>query len=138
MKDTRPFISILFNIENKLYFAPISSPKLKHLKMKQSIDFMKLDEGNLGVVNLNNMIPVKKDFYNEIDFEQISDLRYRRLLKKQYYYLNRNKESLYSFSRRLYKLYINNNLDKKLFNRCCNFKLLEEKCDSFSELDVKS
>lgn len=90
--------------------------------MKQSIDFMKLDEGNLGVVNLNNMIPVKENFYDEIDFEQISDIRYRRLLKKQYYYLNRNKESLYSFSRRLYKLYINNNLDKKIFNRCCNSK----------------
>lgn len=138
MKDTRPFIGILFNVENKLYFAPISSPKLKHLKMKQSIDFMKLDEGNLGVVNLNNMIPVKGNFYNEIDFEQISDIRYRRLLKKQYYYLNRNKESLYSFSRRLYKLYINNNLDKKIFNRCCNFKLLEEKCDIFSGKEVKS
>jgi len=62
-KETRPFVGILFSVESKLYFAPISSPKIKHLKMKETIDFMKLDNGNLGAINFNNMIPVSEKFY---------------------------------------------------------------------------
>lgn len=137
-KETRPFVGVLFDVENKLYFAPISSPKSKHLKMKESIDFLKLDKGYLGVLNFNNMIPVKENFYKEIDFSEISDSKYKILLKKQYYWVNRNKDKVYSFSRRLYKLFINNNLDKKIYSRCCNFKLLEEKCEKFNKQYVSN
>ena len=57
-KSTRPFIGVLFNVGNIEYFAPLSSPKAKHLTMKNKIDFIKVDNGKLGVVNFNNMIPV--------------------------------------------------------------------------------
>ena len=33
-KEIRPFIGILFKIEDCEYFAPLSSPKSKHKKMK--------------------------------------------------------------------------------------------------------
>ena len=33
-KDLRPFIGVLFTIENCEYFAPLSSPKLKHKLLK--------------------------------------------------------------------------------------------------------
>lgn len=45
-----------------MYFVPVSSPKDKHLKMKNPVDFMKLDKGALGAINFNDMIPVKKAF----------------------------------------------------------------------------
>ena len=38
-KELRPFIGILFEIDTCKYFAPLSSPKLKHRKMKNMIDF---------------------------------------------------------------------------------------------------
>ena len=57
-KELRPFIGILFEIDTCKYFAPLSSPKPKHRKMKNMIDFFKIKDGELGAVNFNNMIPV--------------------------------------------------------------------------------
>ena len=55
-KDTRPFIGILFNIGVLEYFAPLYSPKPKHLVMKNTLDFLRIDNGRLGAINFNNMI----------------------------------------------------------------------------------
>ena len=57
-KELRPFIGILFEIDTCKYFAPLSSPKPKHRKMKNMIDFFKIKDGELDAVNFNNMIPV--------------------------------------------------------------------------------
>ena len=47
-KELRPFIGILFKIGNCEYFAPLSSPKEKHIKMKNKIDFLKIKGGFYG------------------------------------------------------------------------------------------
>ena len=57
-KELRPFIGILFRIDDLEYFAPLTSPKPKHKKMKNKLDFFKIKNGELGAVNFNNMIPV--------------------------------------------------------------------------------
>ena len=57
-KELRPFVGILFQIESFEYFAPLSSPKPKHKEMKNTIDFLKIKDGQLGAINFNNMIPV--------------------------------------------------------------------------------
>ena len=44
-KELRPFIGILFSIENYEYFAPLSSPKEKHKHMRNSLDFFKIKDG---------------------------------------------------------------------------------------------
>ncbi len=61
IKRNRPFIGVLFMVGEIEYFTPLSSPKEKHQKMKNNIDFIKLSGGKLGAINFNNMIPVKKD-----------------------------------------------------------------------------
>lgn len=33
-KELRPFVGVLFKLNEFMYFAPLSSPKLKHLKIK--------------------------------------------------------------------------------------------------------
>lgn len=53
----RSYIGIVLELNQILYFAPLSSPKPKHLKMKTSLDFIKIENGKLGAINLNNMIP---------------------------------------------------------------------------------
>ena len=40
-KELRPFIGVLFKIDDLMYFAPLSSPKLKHQKLKSKLDFLK-------------------------------------------------------------------------------------------------
>ena len=42
IKEMRPFIGILFTINDCEYFAPLSSPKEKHKHMKNNIDIIKL------------------------------------------------------------------------------------------------
>ena len=41
-KALRPFVGVLFEVNSCKYFAPLSSPKPKHLKMKNTIDFLNL------------------------------------------------------------------------------------------------
>ncbi len=57
-KAIRPFVGVLFEVSDCKYFAPLSSPKPKHLKIRNKIDFLKIDKGKLGAINFNNMIPV--------------------------------------------------------------------------------
>ena len=50
-KQTRPFIGILLTVNENTYYAPLSSPKPKHLKMKNQIDFIKINSGKWGAIN---------------------------------------------------------------------------------------
>ena len=59
--ESRPYIGILLEVNGMNYIAPLASPKEKHKSMKNNIDFFKLENGDLGVINLNNMIPVHKE-----------------------------------------------------------------------------
>lgn len=47
-KDLRPFIGILFMVDNCEYFAPLSSPKEKHKKLKNTLDLIKIKNGEYG------------------------------------------------------------------------------------------
>ena len=56
-KMTRPYIGVVYTLNGLNYFAPLSSPKPKHLKMSdKAIDIFKIRNGELGIININNMI----------------------------------------------------------------------------------
>lgn len=137
-KELRPFVGVLFEVNKCMYFAPLSSPKPKHLKLKAKLDFLKLDGGKLGAINFNNMLPVTKNNIIKIDLNKKckdkEELKYMNLLKEQIYWLNRNEDKLYGRAEKLYNKYINNKLDITIRNRCCNFKLLEDKCKEYNNL----
>ena len=139
-KVTRPFVGVLFEINKCKYFAPLSSPKPKHLKMRNTVDFLRLDDGKLGAINFNNMLPVMDGNYKKMNLEKkltkTSEKKYQKLLKEQIYWLNRNDDKLYTRTKKLYFNYINKKLPKNLINRCCNFKLLEEKCALYNKEKV--
>lgn len=134
-KETRPFVGILFEIGEYNYFAPLSSPKPKHLKMKNNIDFYKIDSGKLGAVNFNNMIPVPETEYQVINvntkYSNQFDITYQNLLRNQLRWLNRNGKGLREKAKVLYYKRINNKLSDSVKNRCCNYKLLEEKTKEY-------
>ncbi len=127
-KELRPFIGILFNIGNCEYFAPLSSPKPKHSRLANTLDLIKIDNGKLGVINFNNMIPVNKSNYNIIDLNEKTNDKNKSarilLLKNQLRWLNNNRVDIYEKSSNLYKKYVNNLLPINVRNRCCNFILL--------------
>lgn len=131
-KELRPFIGILFQIDTCEYFAPLSSPKEKHKSMKNTVDFFKIKNGELGAVNFNNMIPVTKENYTLVDLHKktltLAELKYQKLLRDQLSWLNANYIQVKNKSFKLYNLYNSGKLPTNIKNRCCNFKLLEEKC----------
>lgn len=130
-KETRPFVGILFEIENLKYFAPLTSPKNKHEKMKNTLDFMKLKNGELGAINFNNMIPVVSAEYELIDlnksYENTKDVKYYKMLKEQLNWLNSKSIQVRNKAVKLYKFYNESRLPENIRARCCNFKLLEQK-----------
>lgn len=140
-KELRPFVGVLFEINDCMYFAPLSSPKPKHLKLRAKLDFLKLDNGRLGAVNFNNMLPVTEKNIVKIELNKEcltkSEEKYTKLLKEQIYWLNRHSEKLYGRSQKLYDKYIKGTLDSKTVSRCCNFPLLEEKCKKYLEEKLK-
>ena len=105
-KENRPFIGVLFEVGDCKYFAPLSSPKPKHLKLKTKIDFLKIDDGKLGGINFNNMLPVTENNIIKLDLNKKcltkSEEKYTKLLKEQIYWLNRNDDKLYGRSKKLY------------------------------------
>lgn len=139
-KELRPFIGILFRIDDLEYFAPLTSPKPKHKKMKNKLDFLKIKNGELGAVNFNNMIPVDSSNYSLIDLNNknvdIEKLKYQKLLKEQLDWLNSNYNQLKNKSSKLYNLYNLGKLPKSIKTRCCNFKLLEEKCMEYKKHNI--
>ena len=136
-KELRPFIGILFNIGKYEYFAPLSSPKLKHKLLKNTIDLIKINDGLYGVVNLNNMIPVINNNYIEFDLNKKTndknEMNRINLLKNQLRWLTLNKKEVITKSKLLYNLYKNKKLPNNVKLRCCNFVLLEEKCKYYDK-----
>ncbi len=135
-KELRPFIVILFQINDCEYFAPLTSPKVKHKNMKNTLDFYKIKNGELGAVNFNNMIPVNKNNYFLVDLNiksnSIADIKYQKLLKEQLAWLNANYIQVKNKACKLYQLYNNERLPKNIRERCCDFRLLEEKCIKYN------
>ncbi len=129
--QTRPYIGILFEIDDLKYYAPLTSPKEKFKTMKNSEDFTKLMNGQYGAINFNNMIPVVKSEIIPIDIYDILDKKYKLLLINQRDYINSNAEKLLTKAIKLYTKYNNNTLHPAIKKRCCNYKLLESKAKFF-------
>lgn len=135
-KSGRPYIGVVFTYNNFYYFAPLSSPKPKHLNMKKdAADIFKIEDGKLGIVNINNMIPTPKECLVDC-LTIISDIKYKNLLQEQLTYLNDNKKSLLGKVRQFRKRYQKGYLNKRILERCCDFNLLEDKCLEY-KVDVK-
>ncbi len=141
IKELRPYIGILFVVNNCEYFAPLCSPKEKHKRMSDQIDMIKISNGELGVINLNNMIPVLKDNYTLLDLNkkstETSVINRLNLLKSQLIWLNSNHVYIIKKALVLYNNYKNNNLPNRIRNRCCNYGLLEQLCIKYNKKDLK-
>ena len=140
-KELRPFVGVLFEVNDCMYFAPLSSPKAKHLRLKSKMDFFKIDKSKLGAINFNNMIPFTVDNIIKIDLDKKvsnkKEAKYIKLLNEQIYWLNRHSDSLLNRTKSLYDKYVNNNLPISIASRCCNFKLLEGKHMEYNKVVVQ-
>lgn len=130
--QTRPYVGIVLEINSVKYYAPFSSPKPKHKKMKNSKDFRKINNGIYGAINFNNMIPVLDTALIEIDIAKIQNVQYRRLLQNQYNFIKADKKGIQKTAESLRKLLFDDEStlsehDKIVKMRCCNLRILEER-----------
>lgn len=132
--NKRKYIGVLFQIGSFNYYAPLSSPKLKHLNINDKApDIFKIDNGKLGVINLNNMIPVPEFEIVRINIEEIEDEKYKNLLRDQAKFINKHREKIKKKARVLYSI-VNSKSNPNLNKRCCNYKLLEIKCKEYETI----
>ena len=131
--NKRPYIGVVYEYNNFKYFAPLASPKPKHLKIKDSaLDVYKIKNGNLGIINLNNMIPTP-DFCLHLVIPTVKDHKYKKLLCDQLDFLIKYRKKLYDKVEMFQDLYQRNYLPKNIRLRTCDFKLLEEKCLEYEQ-----
>jgi protein AbiQ len=138
-------IGILLTVGDFHYYVPISSAKPKHQKMSNSLDFHKLQDETSGylyaVLNINNMIPVPDNCLTQLKYNQVENFRsfsnekektnYIYLLQKEKALIDNVQNTIQTKALKLYQKCVAKP-DSSLASRCCNFKMLEEKCSSYS------
>ena len=133
-KETRPFVGIIVICDKKKYCIPLSSPKAKHNKMKNDVDFSKIKDKKgriIGALNFNNMIPVERSVVLQIDIaykktDNAQDRAYKELLNNQLDWCNENIDNITNKANKLYKMITETpEKSRNLTRRCCDFKKLE-------------
>ena len=145
-KQTRPFVGIVIINDNKQYCIPFSSPKPKHSKMKNNVDFTKMYDENgkmVGVLNFNSMIPVDKKVIAPLSlkiqkYDNAETIHYKEMVKNQLTWCQKHQDSIVAKANKLYKM-ITETPEKNinLTRRCCDFKKLEQVLEKRLLQDLK-
>lgn len=156
-KRTRPYIGVVLTIQDRLFFAPLSSPAkfpntlnsndLKIAKAKKS----NIEKRRLSIKVINNkhvhlcnviigkIIPVPSSQISEISINDLlsstisSERKYGDLLQKEYYAINAMKDTIYDKALRFYTKSITNTLPKHNKTHCVDLQKAIAYHDSWIE-----
>lgn len=92
--EKRPYVGIVLQIGDMKYYAPLTSPKPKHAKMKNTKDFRKINGGIYGAINFNNMLPVIDRVIRLKRIDAETDVKYRELLRNQLRFIRQDEENI--------------------------------------------
>ena len=132
-KSIRPFVGIVFSVNGFQYYAPLTSPKPKHIHMKNQVDFLKIKSGEWGAINFNNMIPVLPECLTKVEIrisetDTKPEVDYKNLLANQLSWCNSHRDTIMGQAEKLYHMIIHGKAWENLAGRCCNFALDEQQC----------
>ncbi len=119
--NERKYIGIVLIVNGMNYFAPLSSFKTKHKKMKNGLDFIKI--GDYAVINLNNMFPVPDGEYTYVDIPTVKNPQYRKLLMSEYRIIRKLQDKIMKNAAEVYKHKIRKGNTTALAKRCNDFSL---------------
>ncbi len=120
----RKYIGVVFEINKFSYFAPLSSFKPKHKKMKEGVDFIKIKD--YAVININNMIPVPKGHLVELNINAEKDPHYKFLLQAESREINKQKSRIRKNAEIVYNHKKRNGNLTPLAKRTNDFEMLEK------------
>ncbi|MCR4837775.1 MAG: type III toxin-antitoxin system ToxN/AbiQ family toxin, partial [Eubacterium sp.] len=120
---------------------PLSSPKEKHSTMKNSVDFHRILDANgkiIGVLDLNNMIPVRSDTIQKIDIritpkDSPAEKHYKNLIRDQLTFCQKNQDIIIAKANKLYNMVNKKNASGPLKRRCLKWKELELVLEKFQQ-----
>ena len=123
----RPYVGVVLYIGEFRYFVPMESPKPNHVNIRSGRHILKLDDGKLGLLGFNNMLPVPDTALIRFNINDETDKKYAELLRRQVSYINRNKADVLSHASQTYYAAVkkSNNFLNQI---CCDFKKLEKAC----------
>lgn len=156
-KRTRPYIGVVLTIQDRLFFAPLSSPaKFPNILNSNDLKIAKAKKSNiekrrLSIKVINNkhvhlcnviigkIIPVPSSQISEISINDLlsstisSERKYGDLLQKEYYAINAMKDTIYDKALRIYTKSTTNTLPKHNKTHCVNLQKAIAYHDSWIE-----
>ncbi len=149
-KENRPFVGVIVLINRAEYCIPLTSPKDKFRNKKSQIDFIKIfdesrrDENNqfklIGVLNINNMIPVSEEVITKVDLtihknDSPEVKRSKELMQKQLAWCRDHVDVIISRAQKVYDLVVKTpNKNRNLTKRSSRFKALENELIKYISL----
>lgn len=128
--EHRPYVGIVLKVQGADYYVPLESPKPNHAKIKNGGPVLKMDDGKLGIMGFNNMIPVGKDCLLDFEIREVADEKYRMLLYNQVRYCEKHWDLILRRAETVYRKAVERNVP--LYSRvCCDFKKLERKSKNY-------
>lgn len=127
----RPYVGVVLYVGDHRYFVPMESPKANHANIKSGRHIMKIDNGKLGLLGFNNMIPVHDAALISFDINNEPNLQYAELLRRQVTFINRNKADVLNHASQTYFNVVNKK-NRFLLKICCDFKKLEYACKQYN------
>ncbi|WP_181859682.1 type III toxin-antitoxin system ToxN/AbiQ family toxin [Vibrio harveyi] len=133
-KTSRPYVGVVIEVEGFKYLSPLTSYKPKHDELKDSnpLIFKMHEVGDesvkLGMLQLNNMIPVLDSEITLLDLESQSP-KYKGLLEKQQKFLRKNQDAITEKAEDLRNKVIaakQAGRSNFLVNMSCDFEALEK------------
>ncbi|MBM6823570.1 type III toxin-antitoxin system ToxN/AbiQ family toxin [Veillonella magna] len=133
-ENRRPFLGIIIEKAGQHYYIPLTSPKKKHEKMKSGLDVEKIYSNKklIGLLNINNMIPVSLKDVQEINIDRLmqsnnlSDRQWGQLIIKDINVITEAYPRIVEKANMLYDKYMDGTLIKPLRKRCLNFGEMEK------------
>lgn len=155
--QSKPYIGILVNSNDRNYVIPLSSAKEKHKTWKnmnkecfliyEYADKAKMNDTDiwveedgedrvkhiLSVIDVKKMLPIKEGLYSIAELnDNTSDLpevkKYKDLLNKEYTFCLKIVNEIIQKADKLYNKQM---ASGKIVKFCCDFKALEKVCDTY-------
>ncbi len=131
-EQKRPYVGIVLNVEEYLYFAPLYSYKIGYDKYKENHSFLRVESRKgkkVSIIRFTEMIPVPETAIKLLDFNSRGK-KYKDLLQAESDFINNNKNIVYSKAKKLYKDVVHIKIPFYM-NISCNFKILEQKLEEY-------
>ena len=153
--DKKPFLGIIINSQDRQYVIPLTSAKEKH-KTWKNVDkelyllyeiieksdvcadhiWVEIDgkaKHIMSAIDIKKMIPIKEGVYQQVSLnpdakDTVEERKYKDLMNKEYSFCLKIIDEVIGKANELYETQMETGKVKKY---CCDFKVLEQVCDTY-------